>query len=72
MPENVTIAAYNIPDELQEMEGTDESKINEKLLKVLVVEQGKAPYVTEIRNGYKELQKQVGGAFTTIGNCRRY
>ncbi|HPD00785.1 MAG TPA: DUF3846 domain-containing protein, partial [Acetivibrio sp.] len=48
------------------MEGTDESKINEKLLKVLVVEQGKAPYVTEIRNGYKELQQQVGGAFTTI------
>jgi hypothetical protein len=31
-----------------------------------VVEQGKAPYVAEIRNGYKEFQKQVGGAFTTI------
>ena len=41
MPENDPIGDYNIPDELQEMKGTDEPKIKEKLLKVLVVEQTK-------------------------------
>jgi N12 class adenine-specific DNA methylase len=66
MPENDPIGDYNIPDELQEMKGTDEPKIKEKLLKVLVVEHDKTPYITEIHNGYKELQKQVGGTFTTI------
>ncbi|MGI6692680.1 MAG: DUF3846 domain-containing protein [Limnochordia bacterium] len=32
----------------------------------MVVEHDKTPYITEIHNGYKELQKQVGGTFTTI------
>lgn len=43
-----------------------ESEFHKQNLKVLVIEQGKAPYIKEISSGYEELQRQVGGTFTTI------
>lgn len=35
-------------------------------IKVLIVEQGKSPYIKTIPRGYEELQLQIGGTFTTM------
>ena len=43
-----------------------QSEFHKQNLKVLVIEQDKAPYIKEIASGYEELQRQVGGTFTTI------
>ena len=66
IPENDVSGDDSFLQESQEVQGTDKAKKRQEILKVLVVEQGRAPYVTEIGSGYKEFQEQVGGVFTTI------
>jgi len=43
-----------------------ENEVDKTGILVLIVEQGKTPYIKTIPYGYEELQRQVGGTFTTL------